>query len=376
VPRIVVLSWALALAGLAVLGVAVAGYLSDSSAHAPAMVGMSMSHSVGDAIYRGGSADPTRPLLGSALLTAWQLDAAAVAVLVLGAATYLTGVALVAVRTGQRWSRWRTTSFLAGLGAVGYASCGSFGVYDQALFSAHMAGHLVFVMLAPALLVAGRPLRLAISAARPDRAERLRRIATGRVLSVLTAPPVALACYAAVIVGTHLTGLMDSIMRTTWAGQLEHLGYLAVGVQFFVLILGDEPIRWQLAYPARWLLLALGMAVDTFTGIVLLQGTRVVHMTPLPALHVDALSDTHTGGAVMWFGGDAIMAAVMVVLVLVWLRTADSPAPAQPGWLEQARRAAFADNAGTAGTTDTHTDIDIDSDDAAREAYNAWLSQL
>ena len=91
---------------------------------------------------------------------------------------------------------------------------------------------------------------------------------------MLTAPPVALASYTAVIVGSHLTGLMDVIMRNTWAGQLEHLVYLLVGCQFFVLVVGDEPIRWRLAAPARWLLLAVAMAVDTFTGIVLMQGTR------------------------------------------------------------------------------------------------------
>ena len=66
------------------------------------------------------------------------------------------------------------------------------------------------------------------------------------------------------------------------------------------------------------------MAVDTFTGIVLLQGTHAVAMLRRPALHVDALSDTRTGGAIMWFGGDAIMAAVMIVLVVGWLRRVDT----------------------------------------------------
>ena len=35
---------------------------------------------------------------------------------------------------------------------------------------------------------------------------------------------------------------------------------------------------------------------------------------------MNALSDTHTGGAIMWFGGDAIMAVVMIALVIGWLR--------------------------------------------------------
>jgi putative copper resistance protein D len=249
-----------------------------------------------------------------------------------------------------------------------FATNGSIAVYDQVLFTAHMAGHLALVMVAPALLVAGHPLSLAIAASPVGRRARIARFARGRVVSLLTAPPVALASYAVVIVGSHLTGLMDTIMSNTWAGQVEHLVYVLVGVQFFVLVVGAEPIRWRLASPARWLLLALAMAVDTFTGIVLMQGTRAIRLMP-SGLDVSPLSDTRTGGAIMWFGGDAIMAVVMVILVVDWLRTADFR-PVQSGWLEQARGAAFAAHTGTAGEA-----VDDESDEA-RAAYNAWLTKL
>src|SRR4051812_16401053 len=288
------------------------------------------------ALTRGGAVNPFRPLFGSALFTTWQLDAIAVAVLVLAAAAYLTGVALLPVRSpGTTWPVGRTVAFLGGLAVCAFATCGSIAVYDQVLFTAHMAGHLALVMVAPALLVAGRPLGLAVAAAPPSRRARIERVVRGRVVSLLPAPPVALATYTAVIVGSHLTGLMDTIMRNTWAGQVEHLVYVVAGCQFFVLVVADEPIRWRLASPARWLLLAVGMAVDTFTGIVLMQGTHAVHLEP-SALDVNALSDTRTGGAIMWFGGDAIMAAIMIALVVSWLRTVDR-APADRGWLEQAR---------------------------------------
>jgi cytochrome c oxidase assembly factor CtaG len=363
-PRLAVAAWAIAAATVVGLGFAVSHYLGAGS---PGLAGMHMGSA--DALTRGGSGSPLTPI-SSSLLTAWQLDAVAVAVLVLAAAAYLTGVALVPVRSpGTRWPVGRTAAFLGGLAVCAFATNGSIAVYDQVLFTAHMAGHLALVMVAPALLVGGRPLSLALAAARPARRARLTRIARGRVVSLLTAPPVALATYAAVIVGSHLTGLMDTIMRNTWAGQLEHLVYVLVGCQFFVLIVGHEPIRWRLGSPVRWLLLAIGMAVDTFTGIVLMQGTAAVHLAP-SALHVDALSDTRTGGAIMWFGGDAIMAAIMVGLVVTWLRTVDR-APAEKGWLEQARGATF--NAHT-GSDDAET-VD-DDDDAARSAYNDWLAKL
>jgi putative copper resistance protein D len=373
-PRLAVAAWVIATATVAGLAVAVVHYLSSRSTGPAGMTGMTgmagMHMGSADALTRGGSSTLDQPLGGTALFTAWQLDAIALAVIVLAGAAYLTGVALVPVRTpGSRWPLRRTASFLGGLAVCVFATSGSIAVYDQALFSAHMAGHLALVMVAPALLVGGGPLRLAIEVAPQARAARLARIARGRVVSLVTAPPVALATYAAVIVGSHLTGLMNVIMRNTWAGQIEHLVYVLAGCQFFVLIVGDEPIRWRLPSPGRWLLLAIGMAVDTFTGIVLMQGTSAVHLAS-SGLHVDALSDTRTGGAIMWFGGDAIMALIMVGLVVQWLRTVDH-VPAEKGWLEQARGSAFADHTGAADTTTVD-----DDDDDARAAYNDWLAKL
>jgi len=361
-----VAAWLLAIATLAVLAVAVAHYLSESSSG----MHMHMGGGAADALTRGGSRTPLEPLFGSAMLTAWHLDALAVAVLVLMAAAYLTGVALVPVRSpGARWPVRHTLLFMVGLVVCAFATNGSIAVYDQVLFSAHMAGHLALVMVAPAFLVAGRPLALLLAASPPARRARLGRVLRGRVMSVLTAPPVALATYTAVIVGSHLTGLMDTIMSNVWAGQIEHVVYVVAGYQFFVLVLADEPIRWKLSSPVRWLLLAVAMAVDTFTGIVLMQGTTAVHLQP-SQLDVDALSDTHTGGAIMWFGGDAIMAVIMIGLVIGWLRTVES-APTDRGWLEQARSATFESHTGAA----EGTPID-DEDDAARAAYNDWLAKL
>ena len=123
-------------------------------------------------------------------------------------------------------------------------------------------------------------------------------------------------------------------------------------------------------------MLAIAMAVDTFTGVVLLQSSTPVHMLSAPGLTVDALSDTRTGGAIMWFGGDAIMAVVMIALVIRWLRRPELREDDQRGWAEQARRATFTEHTGLPASAPSTDDSGFDEDDEARTAYNDWLNQL
>jgi putative copper resistance protein D len=364
--------WLVASAILVALTAAVVRYLSLPTRGAGQMSGMQHDGAAG-ALLRLGANGVDAPLLGPSLLTRWQLDSVAVVSVVLVAALYLTGV--VRARRLGRWPTGRIVSFGAGLAFCVYATCGGAGVYDMALFSAHMLGHLIFVMVAPALLMAGRPIELLLLASGPSRRLRIENALSARVWTLLTAPPVALASYAVVIVGSHLTGLMDDIMRNAWAGQVEHLVYLVIGCQFFLLVLGDTPGRWQLSTPARWLMLALSMAVDTFVGIVIMQANRPVAMTAVPGLSVNTLADTHTGGAIMWFGGDGIMAAIMIAMVIGWLNDPARQRRDNSGWLEQARRVTFAERTGddSAGIAD---DLDFDDEDGRLAAYNSWLAEI
>jgi putative copper resistance protein D len=195
------------------------------------------------------------------------------------------------------------------------------------------------------------------------------------VVTLLFCPPVALATYAAAIVGTHLTGLMNDIMVHPWAGQLEHLVYVLVGCQFFMLITaGDPPLRWILTTPTRWLLLALSMAVDTFTGVILLFNTQPVTMMAVPGLSVNRLSDTATGGALMWVGGDSLMALVMIFLAWRWLRSPAMRSRDRSGFLEQARRSTFVSNTGAEALESEAARFD--DDDAKWRSYNEWLARI
>jgi cytochrome c oxidase assembly factor CtaG len=356
-----------ALAVIAVLGYAVVRHLTS-----PQLPVLPLSW------CRTGASTSLPPLLGRALFTQWHLDAIALAVLAVPTVLYVGGVTALRRRDPESsWPVSRTVSFLAGIGVCVLATNSSIAVYDMALFTAHMIGHLMLVMLAPALLAYGRPLTLLVETSQGRRRERISRLLTGPVVSLMTAPPIALACYTAVIVGSHLTGLMDKIMVSPWIGQVEHLVYVVIGMQFFTVVLGNEPIRWQLGTPARWLLVAVSMAVDTFTGVILLMSARPITMTSVPGLAVNTLSDTRTGGAIMWVGGDGLMAAVMVLMALEWLGRPELRQRDRGGWLEQARQGVFSEHTGASYTPPGQDpDRDFDEDELRLRDYNRWLASI
>jgi cytochrome c oxidase assembly factor CtaG len=327
---------------------------------------------------RGAGDEPPPPLRGARWFTSWQLDGVATAALASVAAVYLAGVVAVSRRRRHPWPLWRTVSFLAGLGVCLLAVSSAIGVYDMALFSVHMLGHLMLVMVAPPLLVAGRPLVLALHAVGNPWHSRLKRLLRSSVVSLWFSWPVALASYAVVIVGTHLTGLMDTIMREPWAGQVEHLAYVLVGYQFFTVAFGDEPLRWRLTPLSKEMLLALAMMVDTITGVVLFQTNQAIAMGGV-AGGVDPVTQTQTGGAIMWVGGDGVMVVVMLILALSWLhRSEKAQRMMSGGWLERARSATLATHVVPANASPgtTARRMDVDEDLRVLADYNAWLQGL
>ncbi len=338
--------------------------------------------------------DPLPPLAGWRFASAWQLDAPMVLLVALLAGGYLAASRQVARAHRRRpWPRRHTAAVLTGLAVTVLATCSSIGVYDMSLFSVHMAQHLMLIMVAPPLLAAGRPITLLLHAVGNPWHRRVIRVLRSPAASVLLSPPVALVCYAATIVATHLSGLMDQVMNDVWLGQGEHLLYLGAGYVFFVLVFGDEPIRWRLSMPGRLMLVVVAMAVDTFVGLVLLQTVHPIAMMPHPGWGASAVSDTHTGGAIMWFFGDGLMVALIVVLFRVWVRRPEYARRQSGSWLERARLATFDGHTAARPSPQdgggSSPDVGLgrggrgqggrsafDDDEARLSAYNAWLAAL
>jgi cytochrome c oxidase assembly factor CtaG len=328
-------------------------------------------------------ADSLPPLTGHTAFSQWEFAPIVTAGVAVLAGLYLVGVLRVRRDHPARpWPWLRTLAFMAGLATIVLATQSSIGAYDDVLFSVHMIQHLMLIMIAPVLLVAGRPVMLLLHASRNPVHRWTMQVVRSRVVTALTCPPVAAGIYGATIVGTHLTSFMNVVLLHQNVHDGEHLLYLVAGYLYFLPVLGSEPIKWKMSFPTRFVLLALSMPFDTFVGVVLLETNHepfsaYAHTgrTWGPSL----LSDLHLGGPIMWVGGDGIMFVLVVCVFMVFLR--DRRAHATMGeWLENARRQSFADSTALAGvsapeSTSRRRGQTVD-DDEHLAAYNAYLARL
>ena len=321
--------------------------------------------------------------------TNWQFAPVVTAFTALVAAAYLWGVLRVRRRHPRRpWPLLRTVPFMLGLLVINVATQSGIGTYDDTLFWDHMIQHLMLIMVAPPLLVAGQPVTLLLHASRNPLHTGVKKLVRSRPVQWLTWPVFGVVAYTATIVGTHLTDFMNLVTEHDAVHEAEHVLYLVVGYLYFLPLIGKEPIRWKVSYPLRLFLLFIVMPVDAFTGVVLgsYQTDPFVPMDPR-SWGPSAVNDLHDGGAVMWIGGAAIMFALLLVTFFQWTR--ETRPSVSMGWLESARRTNMADriaeaNPGGAAsaqlqdrvTSGTARNANVDEDEDQLAAYNAYLARI
>jgi cytochrome c oxidase assembly factor CtaG len=259
------------------------------------------------------------PLTWATALATWQFAPLVTALLTILGAGYLACAWRVRgrgpdARRPRPWPASRTTAFLAGLAVIAVATQGSPGAYDDTLLTAHMVQHLLLIMVAPPLLVAGRPVTLLLHATRNPWHTRVKRVLRSRTVAALTWPPAGVAVYSAVVLCTHLTGLL---LARGALHEAEHAAYLAAGYLYFLPVIGSEPLRWRLPPLGRYLLLLAAMPADMVTGAALmLHG-------PLGQYNA---GDVRAAGLIMVAGGELVMAAVAVALAVAVVRDRGSAA--------------------------------------------------
>jgi putative copper resistance protein D len=227
------------------------------------------------------------------------------------AGAYLWGV----IRTGVRWPAWRTVSFLSGLGVILLALQSGIDTYDQRLLSVHMLQHMLLLLAAPLLLLAGRPLTLALRSLPRVRGRELARLLVA--LRPLANPYFALGAFSAVLLVSHLRPVYGATLAHPSLHEAEHGLFLLAGILLWSPLLDADPVSSRrLSGLGRLVYLLAAMPPMALLGAYLNRATSIVYpayAAPARAVRVSAVADQQQAGALMWVGGSCL-----IVLVGLW----------------------------------------------------------
>jgi cytochrome c oxidase assembly factor CtaG len=201
---------------------------------------------------------------------------------------------------------------MAGVACVLVASESGIGSFDGRMLSAHMVQHMALLLVAPLLLLGGRPVILALRAL--PRGHRLGLVrAVSRVRRV-TSPLVCLAAFSLVVVATHLPAFYDATLRHPALHDAEHLLYVAAGLLLWWPLLDGDPVpAHRLGGLGRLVYMLAAMPAMALVGAYLNRHASLVYPAygaPARTLGVSGVADQQQAGAIMWVAGSMVMAAV------------------------------------------------------------------
>jgi putative copper resistance protein D len=289
-----------------------------------------------DAVLGFGLPDP--PSVAT-LLGAWRPDVVLVTLAVVLALVYARWL-----RRVEGWPVGRAVAWFAGCAVLVLASSSGLGRYADALFSAHVAEHMLISIVVPVLLVLGGPVTLARRALpeEGDARDRLEALLDAPALRLLAHPAVA----ALLVVGSpfllYLTPVFSLLQPLGWLMPAISLWFLGAGYLFFWVLVGVDPAPGaRLPHVARLAVLVASMPFHALFGVILLAADRPVAQIPatlaadggggqvfvtdlyshlrLPWA-VDLLADQHVAALLAWGMGDVPLLAVVVVLLVQWQR--------------------------------------------------------
>jgi putative membrane protein len=221
---------------------------------------------------------------------------------------------------GGQWPAYRTAAFGTGLLAVELAFQSSIAMLPYISFPMHVVQKLLLVAVAPALLVLGAPLALAMETSSETVRRRLLGVLRSAPVRVLTQPVATFLLLYAGLLAYFLTPALGGSMRHVWLLNLVNLGFLAAALLFWSAMIGAA------TSPARKLVTLAGAVVaESVLGIALITKTASVAAIYTPA-------GTHAGGAILWAVTVAVTVTAIVAVYHEWsgaelLDADDDPQP-------------------------------------------------
>jgi putative membrane protein len=276
---------------------------------------------------------PAEPPSPQALALGWTFEPTVAIPLLLAAAGWLAIVRRVARLHPERpVPAARTAAFLGGLAAIAVALLSGIERYDTTLFSVHMVQHLLLMLMAAPLIALAAPITQLLRAAAPGvRSRWLLPVLQSSPASALGHPLVAWLTFTLVLWVSHFSPLFDLALENPGIHQLEHAAFLIAALLFWWPVIGLDPARHRLGYPARALYLLAQMPFNSFLGMAILFASAPLypHYATLGTPYgISPLADQQLAGGIMWLAGDVVLILAILLVVAAWMRHEERDAPA------------------------------------------------
>jgi putative membrane protein len=252
----------------------------------------------------------------------WQLEPPSTTV-ALFALLYAAGWLRRASR--RRAARTQAAFFAAGIGTLVLALNSPLAALDDELFWVHMTQHVLLLVVAPPLLLLGRPWStvwriLPLPLRRAAAHDVLRLAERGRIRTawrIASSPTTALVAFVGVLAVWHVPALFDATLSSEGVHALEHVSFLATGLLFWSHLVDSPPVRSRLGYPARALYATVATGASWLLAIVIALASQPLYegyarLASRPG-GISALADQQLAAGIMWVPGSIPFAVAILV---------------------------------------------------------------
>jgi putative membrane protein len=245
------------------------------------------------------------------LFESWTPPLGTISMLLMTAALYVRGFRLLHHQMPDRFPNWRLTGFIGGIATLLVAIASPLEEFDDQLLQVHMMQHLILMLIAPTLLLAGAPAIVFVRAMPPRLAKSLlgpaiRSRVVRRLFAWLTEPIVCWLAFAAAFWIWHLPGFFQLALRSERWHVVEHGCFFVTALLFWYPVIQPWPsvAKWPRWSMIPYLLLADGQ--NTILAALFIFSDRLIYpfyATVPRVAGFTPLGDQIVAGAIMWVPG-------------------------------------------------------------------------